>query len=475
MRWPRGVAVLSFVYHCWVLIRSIPPLTYIDISYIISVSNKYYTLSMLSLLDLPDELLLLIFDKLNNGDCYRDWYARDNAPPLSTFYALSLVCCRLNGLATPYLYSTITPMQDMAPVLSTIIKHQRTAERVLHLYWDCIICLQYTSTMVTQSCIEAVRNDTNFPNFGINLLQAFQYYSKQTPTFLATLLCFVPNLRHLSVSDKSNSSSFHISWFHILSAGPAHGYFKNLTRLRLATAALQLNTILHVVFQLPRLKTLHIEDLHQPIPLLHRLDPYTHRKRLTLKELFLSGFCMDPSAVAKLLQCISGLRKLDIRFLSHSRIRGLSASAPYYAALTQAVLTQRKTLDTLKIFDVRNYTDLILSRNQTTFGPLLSTATRLTHFACHINALGRPQLGVDPSACLPESLCMLALVVDPTCVNWMQILEALARRCEWVLGNLERVDVLLPWWVYGWLFHTGRLGLEFNRWDIKLEFDVGRP
>jgi hypothetical protein len=70
---------------------------------------------------------------------------------------------------------------------------------------------------------------------------------------------------------------------------------------------------------------------------------------------------------------------------------------------------------------------------------------------------------------------MLALVVDPTCVNWMQILEALARRCEWVLGNLERVDVLLPWWVYGWLFHTGRLGLEFNRWDIKLEFDVGRP
>jgi hypothetical protein len=325
--------------------------------------------------------------------------------------------------------------------------------------------------MVTQSCIEAALKNAENADLGLDLLQ-FQDDSPLKPNFLTTLLLFVPNLRHLSVSAKSNPASFHTSWLQILSAGPAHGYFKNLTFLRLATATLQLNTILHILFQLPCLTKLHLDDFYQPFPLLHRLDPYTQRKGLPIKELSLSGFCMNPNAIAKLLECIRGLQKLAIRVCSHSSwYPGLPESAPHYTALTQAVLIQKATLDMLEIFDLRNYTDQLLWPSYTTLGPPLSTLTQVTHFACHIKALGSPRLGVDPSACLPENVQMLALIVDPQCGGWVQILEALARRCAVALRNLEVVDVLLPWWRHGWLFHTGRLRLEFERLGVKVEFD----
>jgi hypothetical protein len=405
---------------------------------------------MPTLLDLPDELLLLVMNELSDGGC-SDRHESSADIPISAFYNLALACPRLNRIAMPYLYSAITNKKSMHALVAVIARFPESAKCVQKIHWSRDSTGNYnlfSATAPRDRLLEKMRLlglRVSIPHGGSRIVDPLN-----SMDFLAAALCFTPNIRSLNVYTEQNlmrrnSQNFGFPhWLDVLRAGPSAGYFETLHTVRLQMISLTLGELFPIL-QLPSLEVLELVDLQQFSANQGISGKYwaiCHLRSSSIKELIIHHVAITAEVVSRLLRYIKALRDISFVF-SRRNDPNLGCIPPpfYYSTLSRGLLMHKDTLESL---------DVQLSLKEGHYvarGTLdnLSDFKRITRLQLNMQALVDLSMYdpdfATPLVRLPARVEHISLVVEGRCQSPYTKLQGLARSCTLELKALKTVEI----------------------------------
>ncbi|KAF3009964.1 hypothetical protein E8E13_011235 [Curvularia kusanoi] len=437
---------------------------------------------------LPEELMVLILDCLDEGSPRSRIDQPDRMRHLKAFHSLCLTCRKLNRLAKPYLYSTIMneirydarerlEFLSIHASIDRLVLDDKVADGIKRISW---VHITYGGSTYYRNALSAVKlkffqklGTLGIPELAGELRKSFD--ADGSKDHLAALLVLTRNLEYLEVLTVyvAYGHSPDLTWLDLLQLSTCApgliSHFQHLHHVRLGMDGLKIIQI-GPLLRLVSLRTLSIQGADQyEEELSVDLDQIFGKQCSAIETLIMENSRIESDTIASILAAIKRLKVLKLEFSSLSRTLNdewLFDPVPQippdcWTTLSEALLAHKDSLEQLYIINRQWHAledDIDHPDNLRGRGALIgmSNLHKLRYLDTGLSPFCDPSEGnlseaVDFSDMLPANLEHLVISVeglpepfDLRNSSIQKTLLELARVCGSKAHSLKGIVVWLP-------------------------------